>query len=204
MLEAAGCDILFLPSVNEIYPDGANKKRHYELDHLETILEGKFRPGHFQGVCMVVHRLLQIVTPDYLYLGQKDYQQCMVIRKLIELIGLKDITNIRVCATLRETDGLAMSSRNMRLNEKERKTAAVIYQSLNFIKTNLEKGETTGLLNKATRMLTEKGFRVDYVTIADAADLSPVNKWDGSQSVVALVAAFMNEIRLIDNMLLNK
>ena len=90
-MEAAGCDVLFLPSVDEIYPNGTNASSHYDLGYLETILEGKYRPGHFQGVCMVVHRLLEIVKPDNLYIGQKDYQQCMVIKKLIELIGLEKL-----------------------------------------------------------------------------------------------------------------
>ncbi|MFZ1534928.1 MAG: pantoate--beta-alanine ligase, partial [Chitinophagaceae bacterium] len=121
MLEAAGCNVLFLPSVKEIYPEGIKPEMQYELGYIETILEGKFRPGHFQGVCMVVHRLLDIVQPDNLYLGQKDYQQCMVISKLVELINQQDTIKVNICPTLREKDGLAMSSRNMRLNEDERK-----------------------------------------------------------------------------------
>ncbi len=96
ILEAAGCDILFLPSVKEMYPGGTNVSKHYELGYLETILEGQYRPGHFQGVCMMVHRLLEIVKPDNLYVGQKDYQQCMVIKKLIELIGMKDQVHLHI------------------------------------------------------------------------------------------------------------
>ena len=115
LLEKWGCDILFLPSVEEMYPTNF-VKIHYELGYLETILEGKYRPGHFQGVCQVVHRLLNIVLPDKLYLGQKDYQQCMVINKLVEIKNIH--TKLVICPTLRETDGLAMSSRNARLNEK--------------------------------------------------------------------------------------
>jgi pantoate--beta-alanine ligase len=202
MLEAAGFDVLFLPSVHEIYPEGTSTKQPYDLGYLETILEGKYRPGHFQGVCMVVNRLLKIVKPDHLYLGQKDYQQCMVISKLIDLIGMQDMINVKVCATLREPGGLAMSSRNIRLSEKERETATTIYQCLGFIKLNLKKGNTAGLLNKASEMLLQKGFRIDYVAIADATDLSLVNEWDGKQAVVVLIAAFINEVRLIDNMLL--
>jgi pantoate--beta-alanine ligase len=90
MFEGVGCDVLFIPSVEDIYPKGTNNLEHYDLGFLETVLEGKFRPGHFQGVCLVMGRLLEIVLPNNLYLGQKDYQQCMVIKKLIELIGLKD------------------------------------------------------------------------------------------------------------------
>ncbi len=102
-----------------MYPDGIDLKRHYELDYLEKILEGKYRPGHFQGVCTVVHRLLEIITPDNLYIGQKDYQQCMVIKKLVELTGMKNLIKINISPTLREKNGLAMSSRNMRLTKQE-------------------------------------------------------------------------------------
>ena len=202
MLEAAGCDVLFLPSVKEMYPDGVKPTMHYDLGYLETILEGKFRPGHFQGVCMVVHRLLEIVQPNNLYLGQKDYQQCMVIKKLIELMGLGNKIKVNICPTLREADGLAMSSRNMRLNNDERKTAATIFRSLSWIKDNIEQGNLTALKSQAVKMLEEAGFRVDYVEIANATNLSLVNNWDGKQKLVTLVAAFINEVRLIDNMLL--
>ena len=202
-LEAAGCDVLFIPSVKEMYPDGVKPTMHYDLGYLETILEGKFRPGHFQGVCMVVHRLLEIVQPNNLYLGQKDYQQCMVITKLIELIGLNKEIRLNICPTLREIDGLAMSSRNMRLKADERKTAAAIYKSLSFIKKNLYQNNIVGIKEQAQAMLEEAGFRIDYVEITDAKNLSVVNNWDGKEKIVAVVAAFLNEVRLIDNMLLN-
>jgi pantoate--beta-alanine ligase len=202
MLEEAGTSVLFLPSVAEMYPDGASAKQHYELGSLETLLEGKFRPGHFQGVCMIVDRLLKIVQPDTLYIGQKDYQQCMVITKLVELIGMKDRTTIKISPTLREPSGLAMSSRNIRLGEEDRKTASTIYKTLCFIKENLKPGDLTSLKQKAEAMLGEKGFKIDYVEIADAATLQPAVEWDGKQRLVALVAAFLGEVRLIDNMIL--
>ncbi len=203
MLEEAACDVLFLPSVKEMYPDGIKAKMHYDLGYPETVLEGKYRPGHFQGVCMVVHRLLDIVTPSELYLGQKDYQQCMVIIKLVELIGASPKIKVNICPTLREMDGLAMSSRNTRLNPEERKKAVAISQVLKHIKEELRPGELHSLKEQARARLEEEGFRVDYVEIADAFDLSLVKQWDGEQKLVALVAAFINEIRLIDNMLLN-
>jgi len=202
-LETAGCDVLFLPSVEEIYPQGTNASGHYDLGALETILEGHYRPGHFQGVCMVVHRLLEIVKPDNLHIGQKDYQQCMVIKKLIELIGLEKVTHVKISPTLREPDGLAMSSRNMRLNEQERKDAVAIYQTLSFVKDHIEKGELAELKQQAEARLTEKGFKVDYVQIADASTLKIVNHWDGKQKLVALAAAFLNQVRLIDNIIIN-
>lgn len=202
-LELAGCDILFLPKVDEIYPNGKAATQYYDLGELETLLEGKFRPGHYQGVCQVVHRLLEIVHPDNLYLGQKDYQQCMVISRLVELMGINDKTNINICPTLRETDGLAMSSRNMRLSEAERVKAVLIFQSLSYIKDNLVAGETDTIKNKAIAMLSDEGFRVDYIEIADAKTLEPLSNWDGKKKLVALAAAFLNEVRLIDNLLLN-
>jgi pantoate--beta-alanine ligase len=203
MLESAGCDILFLPPVAEMYPKGTNPALHYDLGYLETILEGRYRPGHFQGVCMVVHRLLEIVKPDNLYIGQKDYQQCMVIKKLIDLIGLRNLVKLNISPTLRNADGLAMSSRNMRLNDEERKKATAIYQTLCYIKDKLNNGSLLQLKEKGTAMLTEKGFKVDYVEIADADNLQPVDHWDGKQKLVALAAAHLNQVRLIDNILLN-
>jgi len=203
MLETAGCDILFLPTVAEMYPKGTNPVLHYDLEYLETILEGRYRPGHFQGVCMVVHRLLEIIKPDNLYIGQKDYQQCMVIKKLIDLIGLGDQVKLNISPTLRNTDGLAMSSRNMRLNDEERKKATTIYQTLSYIKDKLNNRSLLQLKEKGTAMLTEKGFKVDYVEIADADNLQPVDLWDGKQKLVALAAAHLNQVRLIDNILLN-
>ena len=202
-LETAGCDILFLPSIHEIYPDGTGNKHTYNLGYLETVLEGKFRPGHFQGVCMVMERILKIVLPDNLYLGQKDYQQCMVIKKLIELLKLDKKIHLVICPTLREADGLAMSSRNMRLNEKERKDAVAIYQSLIFIKEHIQQTEIAKLKKEAENNLTDNGFQVDYVEIADANTLELITAWDSKKKIVALIAAYMNEVRLIDNMLLN-
>ncbi|MGL6268926.1 MAG: 4-phosphopantoate--beta-alanine ligase, partial [Chitinophagaceae bacterium] len=107
LLYEAGADIVFLPDVAEIYPAGMNNSSNYSLGHLESILEGKFRPGHFQGVCQVVHRLLEIISPDLLYMGQKDYQQCMVIAHLIN--SYKIPTELVTCNTIREVSGLAMS-----------------------------------------------------------------------------------------------
>jgi pantoate--beta-alanine ligase len=195
--------VLFLPSLEQVYPDGVTATRHYDLGYLETILEGKFRPGHFQGVCQVVHRLLDMVQPSHLYLGQKDYQQCMVIKKLTELIHMDDQVTISICPTLREADGLAMSSRNRRLNKEERETAAMIYRSLQMIKERFRQEEIALLKQEAISVLEMTGFKIDYVEIAAATDLSPVTSWDGNTKLVALVAAFLNEVRLIDNMLLN-
>src|SRR4029079_15450921 len=176
--------------------------RHYELGYLETVLEGKFRPGHFQGVCMVVERLLEIIKPAKLYLGQKDYQQCMVIKRLISLMGQKDHIKVMISPTLREKDGLAMSSRNMRLNDEERKKAIAIYETLSFIKQNIKAGDLSGLKRSAGELLEKNGFKTDYAEIANADNLSILNEWDGKTNGVALIAAFLGDVRLIDNMVM--
>ena len=203
MFEGAGCDVLFIPLVEDIYPKGTTGLAHYDLGFLETVLEGKFRPGHFQGVCLVMERLLEIVLPNNLYLGQKDYQQCMVIKKLIDLIGLQDKTKVNICPTLREKDGLAMSSRNTRLHPADRIKAATISKALRYIKENLKTGDTKIIKDEAKEMLLQKGFLIDYIEIANADTLELVDNWNGKQKVVALAAAFLNNVRLIDNMVIN-
>ena len=200
LLEKSGCDILFLPDVPEIYPEGTNAASVYDLGYLETVLEGKYRPGHFQGVCRVVHRLLSIIRCDKLYIGQKDYQQCMVIKKLVELKNIN--TTIIICPTVRETDGLAMSSRNLRLTAADRESAIKIFGALSFLKSNIKPGDLQELKNKAIEELTIAGFKVDYVEVANAENLELIEQWNGKAKLVALIAAFKDDVRLIDNMLL--
>jgi len=202
-LETNGCDILFLPSTDEIYPEGTNAKKQYDLGYLETILEGEYRPGHFQGVCMVMERLLSIVQPNHLYLGQKDYQQCMVIKRLISLQGWNDLIQVVICPIMREKDGLAMSSRNMRLNSEQRAKATALYETLVFLKQNLDKGALADIKNEAVEKLRGKSFKPDYVEIANAETLKPINEWDARINCIGLVAAYSDDVRLIDNMMLS-
>lgn len=194
------CDVLFLPSVAEVYPPGYAAP-HYALGAIEQRLEGAFRPGHFQGVCQVVDRLLQLVQPQRLYLGQKDFQQCMVLRKMLALTGRADSTGLVVCPTFRESDGLAMSSRNLRLSPEERALAPAIYRALLSIRAAVGKEGFDQLKQRATEQLNSQGFRVDYVEIAGAEDLAPASA--ATQNPVALVAAFLGAVRLIDNLPLN-
>ncbi|PWT73967.1 MAG: pantoate--beta-alanine ligase [Bacteroidetes bacterium] len=200
-LEKEGTDILFLPTIDQVYPQGFPRNEKYDLGQLEKVFEGQFRPGHFQGVCQVMFRLLSIIEPDHLFMGQKDYQQCMVIKWLINF--MKSKTVFHGCPTVREPDGLAMSSRNVRLNEEQRKRATTIFESLSYLKNNLSKGNLSALLDKARSILTARGFKIDYLDIADADNLERVGIWDGRQKLVALAAAFLDEIRLIDNIVLN-
>ncbi len=202
LLEGAGCDVLFLPSVAEMYPGGMDFRQHYELGYLEATLEGSYRKGHFQGVCQVVHKLLDIVQPDYLYLGQKDYQQCMVIKRLIEMLSVN--TELVICPTMRETSGLAMSSRNMRLTDAEKQQAAKISETLLFIKNELKPGYLGDIKKRAVNYLTQEDFKVDYIEIAEADTLKLVEYKEGETPLVALAAVFSGEIRLIDNMLLQE
>jgi pantoate--beta-alanine ligase len=210
LLEEAGTDVLFLPEAGEIYPGGTKDLETYDLGPLETILEGKYRPGHFQGVCQVMRRLLDLVRPDDLYMGQKDYQQCMVVQRLLVIRGMK--TLLHPCPIVREPDGLAMSSRNVRLTPEQRTKATAIYQALLTIKRGWEgtrgweEGKTLAkeLTDQARTILEKADFRVDYVEIADAATLEPVlgGARAGEAKAVALIAAFQGEVRLIDNMTL--
>ena len=197
-LEKAETNLLFLPSVEEIYPNGTIKKYHYDLGYLETILEGTYRPGHFQGVCQVVERFIQIVEPDVLVLGQKDYQQCMVIKKLVNIIGVP--VKIIIGETIREKDGLAMSSRNVRLNDKDREKAALIYKTMLDIKQQIKQGSLKAIKTNAVKALTNAGFTVDYVEIANAETLEIIDESNNNTRLVILIAAFINGVRLIDNL----
>lgn len=202
LLKENDCDLLFLPSVEEIYPEGMESAAKYELGFIETILEGRFRPGHFQGVCQVVERLLRIVKPHELFLGQKDLQQIIVLKKMIELKNL-DVT-IVIGETLREKSGLAASSRNARLSQEQRYQAGIIYKMLLFSKEHLHDMDFETINAYAQRNILEAGFeKIDYFSFHDAETLQPVELWDGQQKIAALFAGYIGGVRLIDNMFLN-
>ncbi|MEO6220484.1 MAG: pantoate--beta-alanine ligase [Ginsengibacter sp.] len=201
MLEESGCDILFIPGGEEIYPDENSKKKHFDIGYLETILEGKFRPGHFQGVCMVVEKLLNIIEPTHLFLGQKDYQQSLIIKKLVGMMS-KNI-KITICPTLREPNGLAMSSRNLRLSNPEKGIAAELHKSLVQMNHKLYAEGIQILKNQATSELERLGFKIDYLEIATISDLEIIEKYKNRQGLIILIAAFLNNVRLIDNLILS-
>jgi pantoate--beta-alanine ligase len=200
-LISSGADILFLPTVDEIYPSGYADDKNYDLGSLESVLEGAYRPGHFQGVCRVVERLLEIVTPTTLFLGQKDLQQCMVLKRLVELMDIA--TQIVICPTEREPSGLAMSSRNMRLSAAEREQAIAIFEGLQYIKTNISVIPFSILIETVSKNLTDAGFHaIDYVNIVNATTLEAADEYDGKTTLAALIAAFIGPVRLIDNLLI--
>ena len=202
LLEENGCDVLFMPSVDEMYPKGPGITKDFELGDLENILEGKFRPGHFNGVCLIVEKLLNVVQPGFLYLGQKDYQQCLVIKKLIDLMKIE--TKVLIHPIVREANGLAMSSRNLRLSEDEKTLASFLYKSLEDIKNNILPGNFLKLKNRAIASLEKKGFKLDYLELADRSDLKIIEDYTQAQSCILLIAAYLKDVRLIDNLFLKE
>ena len=202
MLSQAGCSILFLPSVEEIYPKSKEdtEEKHYDLGNLENILEGKYRKGHFQGVVQIIDILLKIINPQNLYLGQKDYQQCLVIKSFIQKSN-PDL-NLVFVPTLREEDGLAMSSRNRRLTETQRAASSLIYQCLISIQTKKSIQQFKVVQKECFDILTKKGFDPDYIELADASTLEILEDYDSNKKMVALIAVRIGDIRLIDNVLL--
>lgn len=201
LLEQNECNVLFLPDEKEIYPDERSKQKHFDLGYLETILEGKFRPGHFQGVSLVVEKLLKIVNPDFLFLGQKDFQQCLVIKRLVGLMN-KNI-KIIICPILREESGLAMSSRNLRLSFSDRKLASELFRTLVSIKNKLKSEDFLKLKDQAIQDLETKGFKVEYLELAKKSSLEIVSHFKPEEGLIILIAAFLGNVRLIDNLLIN-
>ena len=201
LLENAGCDVLFLPDVAEMYPQGLETEEIYHLGPLETLLEGYYRPGHFQGVCRVVHRLFDKVKPEAIFMGAKDFQQCMVIQRLIDTRQLP--VALQICPTMRDPDGLAMSSRNLRLSADARQHATALYLALNNISRQASSCADARLLEKiAAQQVLQAGFtKVDYISIAHPATLLPAEALQAGQTYVALGAAFLDGVRLIDNLL---
>lgn len=195
-LETVGCDVLFNPGVSEIYAD--NEHWHLNIGQLEFLLEGEFRPGHYQGVTQVVYKLLHIVKPTTLYLGQKDYQQFAVIKKMVALMNLH-VTMV-MSPIEREPEGLAMSSRNIHLSAEERLHALVLSRTLAWVKDNFNSKSIFELEEEAMlRLQNEPGVEPEYFELADGETLLPAN--ENSQTIVALTAAKVGKTRLIDNML---
>lgn len=203
LLTEAGCDILFLPTAEEVYPKGAEGAQTYDFGLLDTVLEGAHRPGHFKGVGQVVARLLSIVKPHYLYMGQKDFQQCAVIKMLIKQMGLGDDISFVQCPTTRADDGLALSSRNRHLSPSQRSLASVIYQCLVSVQSKQNIASFAVVQKECHELLLAKGFEPEYIEIADAGSLVPMDEFDKDQPTVVLIAAWLGGIRLIDNILLD-
>ena len=197
--EAAGVDVLFMPAAAEMYPEKPSV--FVVVEGISDVLEGAIRPGHFRGVATVVAKLFSIVKPHKAFFGQKDYQQCAVIKRMVK--GLNLDVEIVVLPMVREQDGLAMSSRNSYLNVDERRAAAVIYRALFAAKQLAVAGvrEPEKLRNKMQAILAEeKGISIDYIEIVDPESLAPVSAATGN--MVLLVAVRIGSTRLIDNLLI--
>lgn len=200
-LDEAQCDVLFMPEAREVYPPGLNTDLRIDLNGLDQVMEGAFRPGHFTGVAQVVDRLLTIVNPQRLYMGQKDYQQATIIRHLLRETGRP--TRLRVHPTVREADGVAMSSRNLRLEEEHRPRAIRLYQTLQWAKEALSNGMAVLTIEKeAMERLQQPGFRPEYFSVVDGISLQSVIDPRQHEHIVACVACWAGDVRLIDNLTL--
>jgi len=200
-LESVDCDILFMPSVDEMYPD-KDENWHIDLGELDQIWEGEKRPGHFQGVTQVVYKLFTLVQPDIACFGQKDFQQVMVIKRMIEI---KDLPiKLAICPIIRDQHGLALSSRNMRLSEEGKTTALALSRSLQYVKDHIaDNSDLLDIKEKALAILTQtKGLTVEYFAICESNSLKEVDRIDASKQHVVLVTAWVEGVRLIDNMTL--
>lgn len=198
MLETAGVQALFLPDDKDIYPTGLDTAIDFNPGPSATTMEGKFRPGHFSGMAEVVHRLLDIVKPDKLYMGQKDFQQLTIVRKMITDLDLPVL--LELCPTVREKNGLAMSSRNTRLSDQARNEASILYKTLTASQQMFEEGEPVDQIKQAAmEALSRPGFEPEYFEIVDGISLEPVKSQRDSQFVVACCAVRVEGIRLIDN-----
>jgi pantoate--beta-alanine ligase len=195
-------DVVFAPDTNEIYPKGDTESANIDLGGLDAYMEGAFRPGHFKGVAQVVKRLLDIVMPNHLYMGQKDFQQFSIIQYM--LLSLKINTQLVVCPILREPNGLAMSSRNERLSPATRDAASIIYKVLKSAKRLMLSKSPDQIIEVAMKKLKMPPIEPEYFSIVDGNLLTPVSDFNSSDYVVACVAVWADGVRLIDNLILKK
>lgn len=201
LLEAAGCDVVFMPAVEEVYPEPDN--RQFDLGAVAEVMEGAHRPGHFNGVAQIVSKLFGFVEPDRAYFGEKDFQQIAVIRKMVQLEGFK--LQIVACPIKREDDGLALSSRNVRLTAEQRQLAPNIYrvlkESCNFAKSHTV-AETEKFVVDSLNALPQ--MEVEYYSIVDALTMQPVSDWADAYSITGCITVYCGEVRLIDNIAYKK
>ncbi len=194
-----GCDVLFHPGVEQMYPNGLQKNEE-DYGQVLKVFEGMHRPGHFDGVITVVARLFDIVKPHKSFFGQKDYQQCTVVAELIKR-KFPEI-ELHVCPILREKNGLAMSSRNLRLSEIQKSDAVLINQALQYIKSGFGQKDLAILIEEAKVIINEsKLLSIEYLDVANAINLEPIE--NSNTKAVALAAVHCGPVRLIDNILLN-
>jgi pantoate--beta-alanine ligase len=203
VLKKQCCDVLFAPATDEMYPANGQEgqKARIKLGQIAEVMEGKFRPGHFDGVVTIVTRLFDIIKPSNAYFGQKDFQQLAIIRRMSEQLEIP--VDIIGCPTVREDDGLALSSRNLLLSPAQRSEAPTIYQSLLKSKEKLGRQNVNqmkqGLIDEINKSAS---LDVEYVEIADSHSLQPIDSWGSTESAVCCVAVHAGDVRLIDNIML--
>ena len=200
LCKKAGVDVIFYPDIKEMYP--ADFKTYITVEHLSDVLCGQFRPGHFKGVATVVVKLFNIVSPNIAYFGQKDAQQAVIIKRMVEDLDIP--VKIRVMPTVREKDGLAMSSRNAYLSKDERKQSLVLYQALRLAKELVKQGkrDPRAIIQKMRRLISKKrSAKIQYIAIVDLKDLKPVDKI--KDKVLITQAVWLGKTRLIDNIIIN-
>jgi len=196
LLEEVGCDVLFAPDEKEMYPEVVDKT--YDFGLLEKVMEGAFRPGHFNGVAIVVKRLFDIVAPDRAYFGEKDFQQLAIIKKLVEIENIA--VEIVPCPIVRDEDGLALSSRNRLLTAEQRKIAPFIYETLRQAKLRRQHICANPLRQMIINIFEgNENFKLEYFDIVDDKNLQPVDGWNDNVGTLACVAVWLGDVRLIDN-----
>lgn len=198
-LRSASVSDVFIPATHEIYPHGTETAEGIpDAGSLATVMEGAFRPGHFQGVMQVVKRLFEIVKPDAAFFGEKDFQQLTIIRFMTRELGLPVV--IASCPTIREPDGLAMSSRNLLLSEEQRKAAPGIYKALCFVRDNQGIFSVEEIKKRALAMIhSNVQLKAEYLEFAEEDTLHPVTDWDEASVIRCFTAVHAGKIRLIDN-----
>jgi len=196
ILKSYAVDLVFVPSTEEVYPEPDT--RVFDFSGLDLIMEGKYRPGHFNGVAQVVSRLFEIIEPDRAYFGEKDFQQLAIIRKVVKDLNIP--VQIRGCPIIRQADGLAMSSRNKLLTVEEQKSATRIFRALQRAKALAGKLPVTEFIEQTCKYIQEDPcFRVEYFEIVRQKDLQPVQNWNENDPMIACIAVQIGRVRLIDN-----
>ena len=200
LLTSIDTDIIFMPSVEEVYPKELNTTLELDFGELATTMEGEFRPGHFDGMAQVVNRFLNMVQPHSLYMGQKDFQQITIVRNM--LIQLGSEVRLVMCPILRQDNGLAMSSRNVRLTPENRALAVKVFQTLSAAKNLIDKKTPKEIEEWAMQELNIPKFRPEYFSIVDGITLQLIEDFGKTNSAVACTAVWAGDVRLIDNMIL--
>jgi pantoate--beta-alanine ligase len=197
LLEKVNCDLVFTPTVEEIYQDNVTSQ-HFNFGGIEHEMEGKFRDGHFNGVATIVKRFFEIVKPNKAYFGEKDFQQLQIIKKLVEIEKIP--TKIIGCKIFREKDGLAMSSRNVRLTKEQRKVAPFIYKTLKKVKKKFDTKEVSDIIDWVEKKFKKHPIlELEYFEIADVKTLKTATQKINNKKYRAFIAVFAGKIRLIDN-----